>query len=364
MKGLPENLPGVEKTNITQWPFDELVLTDVVEASFDLSSLHLTDNSIVIVDGTVVHQEVLEGITVEFTIDETLSAEHHRLLAINNRMTNSGIKVTVAENAAPASPLSVFIISKERSLVHQTMLELKTGANLNYTETYLAQAALNANIVNRIIVGDHAHLKANIISDMYAGTTVFHNKFSEVFGTGVLDMTNFIINDANMLFEDYAHLEGKGSETTLKTVSIADGKQQQNITTQLENYSPRSTANIINYGIVKDDAHLAFKGVGKIHKGMNASDNQQETRLLNLSKTAEAIANPFLLIDEGDITAGHAATIGQLDEEQIYYLMSRGMSREAASKMIVSGFLTPFVDEIDDEVMREVLMKKIEAKLG
>jgi Fe-S cluster assembly protein SufD len=115
---------------------------------------------------------------------------------------------------------------------------------------------------------------------------------------------------------------------------------------------------------VKDDAHLAFNGVGKIKKASKASDNQQETRLLNLSRTAEAIANPFLLIDEGDITAGHAASIGQLDEEQIYYLMSRGMSKAEASKMIVSGFLAPFIDVIRDEGMKEALMTEIEKKLG
>ena len=362
MKNL--GLPLAEKTPIKNWPFDDLVLKDVPVPTFDVSTLTLTDNMVVVMDGHVVHEKVSEGIAVEVVTNPTLSAEHHRLLYTNNHQANSGIKVTVAKNVVSETPLSVVVISKEQSLVHQTVVVLETGAELEYVESYIAQAHLNANIVSRFIVGENAKLKASTISDMFKGSTVYHHKFSEVEANGVLELTNFMINDANMVFEDIVHLDGNASEAETKTVSIASGQQKQNLTIRIENVAARSIGNIINYGITKDTAHLAFNGIGKIQKDAKACDNQQETRLLNLSKTAEAVANPFLLIDEGDITAGHAASIGQLDEEQIYYLMSRGMRREEASKMIVSGFLTPFVDALEDDVMREELTARIEAKLG
>jgi Fe-S cluster assembly protein SufD len=173
------------------------------------------------------------------------------------------------------------------------------------------------------------------------------------------------MNDSSIIFEDFSYTLGKGAEAEVSTVSIASNDQKQNITVRIENHASQSIGNIINYGIVKDTAHLAFNGIGKIYKGMNGVDNQQETRILNLSKTSEAVANPFLLIDEGDITAGHAATIGQINEEQIYYLMSRGLTRPEAQKVIASGFLTPFVDNnIEDLDLKKQLLSIIEQKLA
>jgi len=180
----------------------------------------------------------------------------------------------------------------------------------------------------------------------------------------VLNLSQMVVGDGNLKLETVVKLVGNGASSEVKTVALAGGSQKCKLATKIENLASHTTANIVNHGVVKDDAHLAFDGTGKIHKGMKGSDAQQETRLLNLSKTAEATANPFLLIDEGDITAGHAASIGRIDEEQIYYLMSRGMSKPEAEKLIVTGFLTPFVDSIDDEVLRERLLVSIERKLG
>ncbi|MCL1990994.1 MAG: SufD family Fe-S cluster assembly protein [Defluviitaleaceae bacterium] len=357
-----QNLPLAEKTNIKNWAFEALALTDVTAPSVDLSALHVTDNAVVIVDGHVVHNQVDANLTIETTV--SAHANENKLLVLNNEKKNSTLKVTVPKNVTIETPLSIIVIAKERSLVHASEVILETGAALNYTESFIGQGNFNANIASTFNVGENANLVTNTINELYPGTVVYHHKHADVDANGVLDATNFMINDTDLVFEDFTYLNGRGSEAETKTVSIASEGQKQNLTIRIENAAARSIGNIINYGITKDTAHLAFNGVGKIQKNAKDCDNQQETRLLNLSKTAEAVANPFLLIDEGDITAGHAASIGQLDEEQIYYLMSRGMSREAASKMIVSGFLTPFVDALEDEAMREALSARIEAKLG
>ena len=181
---------------------------------------------------------------------------------------------------------------------------------------------------------------------------------------GVLNISQMIMGEGDLTLDINVALVGSAAASEVRTVALASGSQQNKIAVKIENLAPHTTANIVNHGVVKDRAHLAIDGTGKIHKGMKGSDAQQETRLLNLSKDASATANPFLLIDEGDITAGHAASIGQIDEAQIYYLMSRGMSKADAEKLIVSGFLMPFVDLLEDEVLREQLTASIERKLG
>ena len=362
------NLPLAEKTNIKNWAFEALVLKELVSSTIDGTGVETKDNQLVIVDGYMVYNTLPSSLKIKVGVDDKKfykeDATKNKLLNLNVQARNSVLEMVVEKNTHVMEDISVVVVGKDQSLIHETKLTLETGASLNLVETYVNVESFNANIVSELKVGENAKLVMNTVSDMKHHSVVYHHKHTEIERDGVLDATNFIINDANMVFEDFTHLLGPGSEVDVKTVSIASGHQQQNITVRTENIAGHTVANIVNYGIVKDEAHLAFNGVGKIEKAAKESDNQQETRLLNLSKTAEAVANPFLLIDEGDITAGHAASIGQLDEEQIYYLMSRGMSKSEASKMIVSGFLAPFVDVIDDEGMKETLSAKMEKKLG
>jgi len=359
-----DKLPLAEKTNIKNWAFEDLVLKDVSGSTLCDTGIQPMENQIILVDGTIVHHTAPRGVTVEVENLGERVPSPNQLVYTNETKRNSCLVIIVPKNTSLTETLSIVVVAKERSLIHKTQVILEDGAALDMVENYIGIGKFNANIMSTFEIGANARLTLNTISDLHADSVVYHHKYAQVENDGFLDTTNFVINDADMVFEDFTHLIGRGGSVDVKTVSIASRCQKQNMTVRTENTADNTVGNIVNYGIVKDDAHLAFNGVGKIHKASKASDNQQETRLLNLSKTAEAVANPFLLIDEGDITAGHAASIGQLDEEQIYYLMSRGMSRAEASKMIVSGFLTPFVDAIQDEEMRATLAGKIEQKLG
>ena len=359
-----DKLPLAEKTNIKNWPFEDLVLKDISEPNLEGTDIQPMDNQIILVDGKIVHNAAPPNIKVEADeVSEILPASN-QLIASNGMKRNSRLVIIVPRNTHVTETVSVVVVAKERSLVHKTEVVLEAGASLDLVENYIDFGNFNANIVSTFKLGANASLTLNTVSNMHAGTVVYHHKHGQVESDAVFDATNFMINDTNLVFEDFTYLLGRGAEADVKTVAIASGQQKQNITVRTMNVADHTVGNIVNYGIVKDNAHLAFNGIGKIQKAAKESDNQQETRLLNLSKTAEAIANPFLLIDEGDITAGHAASIGQLDEEQIYYLMSRGLSRSEASKMIVTGFLQPFVDAVSEEGMREGLVAKTWEKLG
>lgn len=359
-----KKLPKALKTNIKNWRFDNLELGEVPTTTVCELDLHATPNQIIIVDGTIVHSEVPHGVEVStgsgiFPLEPTNS-----LLELNYQNFNSKIEIKVPKDMVVMDTLSVVIVVKHRSLVHQTSVVLAESSAIEIVESYIGMGEFCANIVANYTIGANASLTLSTINNLAPSTVVYHHKYADVANDGKLDTTNFAINDTDLVFEDFVFLTGRGAGADLKTVAIASGSQKQNLTIRTENIASNTVGNIVNYGIVKDEAHLAFNGIGKIQKASKASDNQQETRLLNLSITAEAVANPFLLIDEGDITAGHAASIGQLDEEQIYYLMSRGMSRAEASRLIVSGFLTPFVDMVADAKVKETMVNKIEQKLG
>src|SRR5699024_8405101 len=87
----------------------------------------------------------------------------------------------------------------------------------------------------------------------------------------------------------------------------------------------------------------------KIEHGATRSDAVQESRVLMLSEKARGDANPILFIDEDDVTAGHAASVGRVDELQLYYLMSRGLSKQESERLIIHGFLEPVVAQLPIE---------------
>ena len=114
---------------------------------------------------------------------------------------------------------------------------------------------------------------------------------------------------------------------------------------------------------MKDSATSIFNGIGKIEHGATKSNAEQESRVLMLSEKARGDANPMLLIDEDDVMAGHAASIGRVDPVQLYYLMSRGIRKEEAERLIIHGFLAPVVNQLPIEGVKKQLTEVIERKV-
>lgn len=119
-----------------------------------------------------------------------------------------------------------------------------------------------------------------------------------------------------------------------------------------------SRSDIKTYAIVQEDARFYLDVSGKINKGSHRSDATQTNRILTLSDRHEATVLPQLLIDDNDVMASHAMTMGQLDENQLYYMESRGIARNTAVQLITMGYLTPiaylFEDKYRDEILRMI----------
>lgn len=101
----------------------------------------------------------------------------------------------------------------------------------------------------------------------------------------------------------------------------------------------KTNGRVVIRGIAKNGARIAVTGMVKIREGANQVDDFLEMRILILDDKSQATVEPRLEIEANDVKASHAAAVGKIDEEQMFYLMSRGMEREAAEKLIVDGFL-------------------------
>lgn len=153
-----------------------------------------------------------------------------------------------------------------------------------------------------------------------------------------------------------------GGSVTVKSASIVSQKKEFKIRCVHE--SPYTTGLMEHYAVVKERGSYRMEACGKIEKGAHESASHQTTRVLTMSKEHDSEVLPVLLIDENDVKASHATTLGQPDENQLYYLQSRGLSRKQALGLLTLGYLLPISELFADEQLQEELKNEIETKVG
>lgn len=129
-------------------------------------------------------------------------------------------------------------------------------------------------------------------------------------------------------------------------------------------HKARSTfASTENYGVCKDNGRLVFSGVSSIDNGASDSKTYQNAKIMVFDKESIALAKPILKIDENDIEASHAAVVGEINEEHLFYLTSRGLTEATAKQLITYGYLKPIARGFKYEEDRERIFKYIEEKM-
>ncbi|MGF3072906.1 SufB/SufD family protein [Facklamia sp. P13069] len=170
-------------------------------------------------------------------------------------------------------------------------------------------------------------------------------------------------NDGATIVDLASILKGKGSHAHLSEVAISNQNFKQILDTKISNYGNHSIGHINQRGVVLDQAVLTMNGIGKIFKNAKNADAQQENRLLMLSDQARGDANPILLIDEFEVTAGHAASVSKVDDSQLWYLMTRGVNRTKAEYLVIRGFLMQTLNQIKDPERRQMMIDALDQKL-
>lgn len=164
--------------------------------------------------------------------------------------------------------------------------------------------------------------------------------------------------------ETFSSLDGDGSAANFKAVAVASGQQHYIARTRIDNHGLHTDGLIQQNGVVRDQAVLDFHAVGKIFKGAHVSTSNQESRLLTLNEEAKGETDPVLLIEDNDVNAGHAASIGQVSEDQLYYLQSRGLSLRDAQILLTKGFLLPVIEKFPDPALRKQVVNQLLERLG
>jgi Fe-S cluster assembly protein SufD len=146
-------------------------------------------------------------------------------------------------------------------------------------------------------------------------------------------------------------------------VFLALGKAEVSCDSNILHEQGSTISNHESYIIALDQAVVKVNNNSKIVKGAKGSNANQVTKGLNIGDNSQIIADPNLFIEEHDVIAHHGAAIGSLNKDELFYLMSRGLTEEQASKIIIMGFLQPLLDHITDELTKTEIKEDFEHKL-
>ncbi|MGV3466670.1 MAG: Fe-S cluster assembly protein SufD [Heyndrickxia sp.] len=310
------------------------------------------------------HPELVQ----KYFMQEAVKIDEHKLTALHAALVNGGVFLYIPKNVEISEPIQTVYVHdhEDAPLFNHVLVVADDNSSVTVVENYVStneKANGIVNIITELVANSGAKISYGAVDTLAEGVTTYVNRRGFAKRDARIEWALGMMNDGNTISDNTTKLVGDGSFAHSKTVVVGRGKQTQNFTTQITHFGKNTEGFILKHGVMKDAASSIFNGIGKIEHGATKSNAEQESRVLMLSEKARGDANPMLLIDEDDVMAGHAASVGRVDPVQLYYLMSRGISRKEAERLIIHGFLAPVVNEMPIEAVKKQLTEVIERKV-
>lgn len=309
------------------------------------------------------------GDLVKAHLNTVVKAEENSLSALHAALWNGGVFAYVPKNVELNVPLQAVFLTDDATATFapHVLLIAENHSSVTYVDNYVS-ADLSAPVIHNgaveVIANAGAKVRYATVHQLGEQVTDISIRRASLGNDAVIEWIVGEMNNGNTASNTMSVLKGNGSNSDAKVIAVGSGSQKLNYTTQAQHFGKNSASQMITRAVMREEASSIINGITKIEKGATKADGQQTERVLMLSPKARGDANPILLIDEDDVTAGHAASVGQVNREQVYYLMSRGISRAEAERLIIYGFLAPVVSEIPLEGLQQQLQSLVERKLG
>lgn len=343
--------------------------------------------TMVFVDGKLVYHNLADELRqqgVIFTDLLTACKEHEDLVrpnlmtkavlptrgkfaAMHGALWTHGVFVYVPRNKVAELPLHVVMYNTHSgaSMGHVlVMLDENSQATVQVEYASAPAEQQSAYVgATELLVGDAANLTYVALQNWNRSTYEFSNQKARIGRDASLDWINGTMG--GKLIKAYLELDidGLGGNGRMSGFFFADDNQHFDLDTQQNHNAPLTTSDLLFKGAGKDQARTVWQGMIKSLPQMQKIDGYQVCRNLMLSDETRMDGIPGLEIEADDVACSHAATFGTLEEEPIFYLMSRGITRPQAELMVIDGFFDELLNRIPFERVRDRLKAAIEAKI-
>jgi Fe-S cluster assembly protein SufD len=307
---------------------------------------------------------------------EPLPEDHERLgelvgwnekfAAHNAAMWKHGLLVEVPRGVELEQPLYVRIGSSGSSLFWRLLVVAEEGSRFSLVEEYVSsspEVSAYTNAAVELHVEQAAKLEYVSLQNLSRETWHFASHHARVGRDAELDWVAGGFGSKKGKVRIQNDLAGQGATSRVTGAYFADGEQHLDYDTFQEHIAPHTTSDFAFKGALRDRSTAVWRGMIRVEKDAQKTNAYQENRNLLLSPQAHADSIPGLEILANDVRCTHGATVGQVDREQLFYLMARGLTRPEAERLIVRGFFSDVLDRIELEPVREALGEALEARI-
>lgn len=285
------------------------------------------------------------------------TASTDAVIALNAAMATDGVVLSIADGAQLSAPIQIIHIATatSASAFTRSQVAIGKGARVTIVESFVAAGAGAYQVNDAVLVtagddADVAHIRLmddapdalNVTSHFVTvGANVKFNFFNMTTGAAVSRLQGFIT------------LAGEGSELSANGVNLLQKTEHGDTTLVVDHAVPSCVSREVFRAVIDDRAHSVFQGRIIVRPDAQKTDGKMMTRALLLSDEAEADNKPELEIFADDVSCGHGATAGALDESLLFYLKARGLPEKQAQALLIQAFVGEAIEQIADDVLRE-----------
>jgi Fe-S cluster assembly protein SufD len=366
-RGVDDLPPAILERLVTESGSVALVVARNGEIALEQTHPELTKQGVVACSLDRAFRE--HGPRLETLYGTLLEDRYDWYVAVGAALRGGGAFVWVPDGVEAALPVRLFhwLDGAGRLAAPRTVIALGKGAKATVIEEHLSTAAEGISFFNsgtEVFLGDEARLVYGTLQDWERNVFHYSNHRARVGRDAELQWIQTALGGRVVKNHAYFDMAGSGAQAFVHGFLFGDHKQHFHLHTLQRHLVDHTTSDLLIKTALKDRARSVYQGLIQVSEGAQRTDAYQANRNLLLSDQARADSIPGLEILANDVRCTHGATIGQVDEEQLYYLMARGLSRQVAQRLIVEGFFRPVLDRILLEAVRDRLERAIEAKIG
>lgn len=257
------------------------------------------------------------------------------------------------------------IISKSMAMQNfftHLVIDVGKDCKLSIVESLSGSGTYHSSGVE-IFLGENSSLLFGSAQHLSPSTNSFSIRRAVLARDSRLDWVTIDTGSRLLLSSVGSSLEGQGSSSFTKMMFFGNEQQHFDFDVSAAHKAPDTTSDIASKGVLDGRAKMVFRGLVKIHKEAPRSSGYQKEDTLLLSPDAEADPVPNLEIDNNDVRCSHGTTVGQVDRDKLFYLMSRGLDQEEATRVIVRGFFEPIIASVPRTSLQDNIRQRIEKKL-
>ena len=231
---------------------------------------------------------------------------------------------------------------------YQFDITLKEHLHVDLIEMY--EASTKCRFTKNIKVNESCEVLRYVEKNSHENISIDLDENVDVCANAHISCAYVELTDYSTFSKVKYQLLEEGASARLRLASLSKELEHKHYEMTLEHLAPHTYGDMDNYGIVKSKASLLIDGIGRIHKGMYQSDTHQ--------------TNKIIVFDEYDVKASHGASVGKIDEDHLYYLQSRGLSKQDAMHLVTYGYFLPVLEFISVDSLKERFSDVLKEKVG